>query len=115
MLHITLHSGTPPEEATDSNNNQPHIVSIVDADNSVPVQYYIGIEQQIMFQCSSFCKALYFLFIVHHVFNLDYHPRVKDFYYFMQDQLFNIKEAKPSTRSANYANGCSSIDCLVNL
>ena len=115
VSHISLQTGTPPEEATDSNNNQPHVVSIVDADDSVPAQYYIAIEQKIVFQCLSLCKALYFLFIVHYVFNLEYHPRVKEFYYFMQDHLFKIKEAKPSTRSANYANVCSSIDCRVNL
>ena len=45
VSHISLQSGTPPEKATDSNNSQPRIVSIVDADDSVPAQYSIAIEQ----------------------------------------------------------------------
>ena len=82
--------------------NQPHIIRYIDADDQVFSNYIIVIEKQILLQSSSLLAALFVLFAVHYVFNMEYYPKVKDFYLFLQNNLFNIKDS--ASHSTNYIN-----------
>lgn len=62
-------------------------------------QYFIVIEQAVFIECKTMKNAIFTLFAVHFVFNLEYNIRVKDFYRFLQEYLMNIPEG--SKRSVN--------------
>ena len=67
--------GTPPEEATEKNNNQPHIVWFTDADEDEPLhQYFISVEHNLMMECSNIVAAIFYCVAAHYIFNLSYHP-----------------------------------------
>ena len=91
--------------------NQPHIIRYIDADDEIPSNYIIVIEKQSLLQSSSLLAALFVLFAVHYVFNMEYYPKVKDFYLFLQNNLFNIKDS--ASHSTNYINITSSIECYL--
>ena len=59
---IILQQGTPPNEATEEENNQPYIKD--DDDEGVLNQYFIGIEQPLMMESSNVVSAV-FLFIAY--------------------------------------------------
>lgn len=92
--------------------NHPHIIRYIDADDEVPSNYIIVIEKQKLLQCSSLLSAVFILFAVHYVFNVEYYSKVKDFYLFLQSKLFDIKEA--TSFSASYINVTSSIECYLD-
>ena len=69
-------------------------------------KYIVAVEKQALLQCSNLVGAVYALFSIHYVFNIEYHPRVKDFYFFIQNKCFQIEDN--STPSASYSNICSS-------
>ena len=95
--------------------NQPHIIRYIDADDEIPSNYIIVIEKQTLLQCSSLLAALFALFAVHYVFNMEYYLKVKDFYIFLQNNMFNIKDpAGPASQSTNYINITSSIECYLD-
>lgn len=91
--------------------NQSHIIRFVDADVEIPSNYIMVIGKQTLLLCSSLLAALFVLFAVHYVFNMEYHPKVKDFYLFFQNKLFNIKDS--ASHSTNYINITSSIECFL--
>ena len=93
--------------------NHPHVIRYVDADDEVNTNYIIAIEKKAMLQCSSLLTAIFLLFAVHYVFNLEYYSKVKDFYLFLQNKLFNIKEA--TSFSTNYVNVTCSLECYVEV
>ena len=66
--HFTaLQRGTPPSEATDKTNNQPHIVVFSDDNEDVTKQYFIAVEQDLMMETSTPLAALFFLFAAHYI------------------------------------------------
>ena len=103
----------PLEEAVDTSNNQPHIIQFVDtADENFSPQYFIVIEQTLFIECKTIKNALFILFAVHYVFNLEYNVRVKDFYRFIQEYIMGIPDG--SKRSVNFANICTSIESFIS-
>ena len=67
-----MQCGTPPCEALNKDNNQPHIVHFV---GDVNVHVYVAIEQEIAFECSSMTNAVFTMLAVH-FFNLEHNHRV---------------------------------------
>ena len=92
--------------------NHPLIIRYVDADDEVVPHYIIIVEKKPMMQCQSLLGAMYTLFAIHYVFNIEYHSRVKDFYLFIQKNCFMIKDT--TATSTNYANILSSIQCYLD-
>ena len=48
--------------------------------------------------------AAYALFSINYVLNIEYHPRVKDFYFFIQNKCSQIKDKSIATSSVSYSN-----------
>lgn len=68
--------GTPPAEATEKNNNQPHIIMFSDEDEDEPInQYFVSVEQNLIMESSSITAAIFFAVAAHYIFNLRYHPK----------------------------------------
>ena len=84
----------PPSEAVDHTNNQPYILQVVDAaDSDFTPQYFIIVERSLLIECKNMKTALFSLFAVHYIFNIEYHPHVRDFYRFVQEFLLEIPES----------------------
>lgn len=92
--------------------NEPQIIRYMDADDEIPAQYVVAVEKQAFLQCSNLLSAVYALFSVHYIFNIEYHPRVKDFYLFMQNKCFIIDDKL--TSSASYSNIVTSLECYLD-
>ena len=108
-----MQRGTPPEEAADSTNNQPHIVQFIDtSDANFSPQYFIVIEQAVFIECKTMTNAIFTLFAVHYVFNLEYNVRVKDFFRFVQEYLMSIADS--SKKAVNYVNICMGIESFLS-
>ena len=103
-----MQRGTPPEEAIDAQNNQPHIVKFKDADPELRPQYFIAIEQNLVVECNSLVGAVYTLLMTHYVFDLGYHPKAKDFYMFLE-HLLDIKNSGEK-KSANFLSTMTGIE-----
>ena len=89
--------------------NQPQIIRYIDADDEISAQYIVAVEKQAFLQCSNLLGAVYALFSIHYV---EYHPRVKDFYFFIQNKYFQIEYK--STLSAGYSNVVTSLECYLD-
>ena len=78
-LYITINCtqrGTPPAEATEKNNNQPHIVMFSDENEDDPInQYFVSVEQKLMMESSSITAAIFYTVAAHYIYNLNYHPK----------------------------------------
>ena len=92
--------------------NQPQIICYIDADDEITAQYIVVVEKQTFCQCATLLGAVYTLFSLHYVFNIEYHPRVKDFYLFVQNKCFCIEDKSPL--SAGYSNILTSLECYCD-
>ena len=108
-----MQRGTPLEEAVDETNNQPHIIQFIDdADIDFSPQYFIVIEQATFIECKTMAIAIFILFAVHYVFNLEYNVRVKDFYRFLQEYLLSIPVG--CKRTVNFVNICTGVESFLS-
>ena len=91
LFSLTQH-GTPPVEATDQANNQPHIVVFTDDDvvDDPMNQYFIAVEQTLLMQCSNAISAIFFLLAAHYIFNMAYHPKTNDILTFLQHKVAKL-------------------------
>ena len=73
---VYIQCGTPPDEAVDKQNSQPHIVLFEgdDDDDDIQGQYFIWIELQLMMELSNLVTAIFNLLAAHYVLN---HPKAK--------------------------------------
>ena len=99
-MFLVLQRGSPGSEIVDSENNQPFIVKLFDADGDISSQYFIVIEQTMMIECNSVMSSLFTLFAVHYVFNIQYHSRLKDLFQFLEEKVVSIKSG--AKKSAVY-------------
>ena len=89
MYFNIIQDSTDTEEAASAApRNSPHIIELAPSED-----FFISIEQTIICQVSSFTKVLFLWFVVHYLFNLQYHKYAQGFATFMQEFLFGL----PST------------------
>ena len=101
--------GTPPKEAIDKNNNFPHIVRFVDSDDDIRTQYYIAVEQDLHMECKNMTSAIFLLLAMHYVFNIQYHPKIHDVLYFIQERVLGLTDNV--RKSTQYLSFTSAIAC----
>ena len=92
ILFCYIQRGTPPSEATEKANNQPHIVLFrnEEQDSELPQQYFISVEQQLILECSSLESAIFLCVASHYFLNLEYHPKAKDVWLFIQEKVLQL-------------------------
>ena len=74
--------------------------------------YFIFVEQKVLYQISSFSKALLVWFCVHYIFNLEYCKQAKDVALFFQEYVFGMPDR--SKKSATYLTVCSDIQSYTS-
>lgn len=108
-----MQRGTLPEETIDAHNSHPHIVRFTDAAGDLLPQHFIVIEQGLLVECKNFINCLYIMLAVHFVFNTEYHPKVKDVLFFLQEKVLSISDPTYK-KSSPYMNISSAIDLYIN-
>ena len=104
-----MQRGTPAKEAVDATNNHPHIVRFLDAAGDVLPTHFIAIEQELVLECRSLNSALFIMLATHYAFNIEYHPKIKDVLYFLQEKVLGYPDLKMK-KSSIYMNVSSAID-----
>lgn len=88
---LSLQWGTPPREASEKENNQPHIVLFKDEDEQNALdQYFLSVEQQLMMETSNIVSAVFLCIAAHYIFNLSYHRRTGDVWLFVQEKVLHL-------------------------
>ena len=92
----------------------PMIIRVIDADEDVDPQYAIAIEKQTILTCCHLQSAIFALFAVHYVFDIEYHPKAKDFYLLVEEKMFGIKGGGVTPRTVNYVNVVTSMETYLD-
>lgn len=108
-MPLLLQHGVTAKEVIDSENNFPHIIRLIDADEGIPDQFFIAVEQELLVKCRNICDALLVLISVHYIFNIEYNPKVYDFFLFFQECILELSHE--GRKSAPYLSFTSAIDC----
>ena len=58
--------------------------------NTDEPQYFLYVENNILFSVSTLSRALMFWFILHYIFNLEYCPHIKSVGLFFQEFVFKL-------------------------
>lgn len=106
-----MQRGTPPSEAVDKQNNQPHIIHFKNEDDedSLMQQYFICVEQQLMMESSNLISAIFLCLAAHYIFNIQYHPKAKDVWEFIQENVLDISSKGNKKRNATSSTHFSGI------
>ncbi len=94
------------------NNNQPFILKLSDPDDDVPPQFFVVIEREMLIECSNLIDAILGLFVSHYVFNIRYHPRLIDFYLFIEQKIAGISPSCDK-KSPTYLSVTSAAQCFL--
>ena len=106
FLNVFLQRDTPPTEAVERGNNQPHIVVLLD---DVLTQYFVAIEQELMLESSSLPTASFLCLAAHYVFNLNYNRKAADFWLFIQEKMAGVQSKASMRRNPSATAHCSGI------
>jgi len=82
-----VQTGTPPAQAVQKDNNQPHIV-VIQRDEFE--QYFIVVEQTLIMEITDIATAIFLMLGSHYIFNLNYHPKINDLMTFLQEKVAKI-------------------------
>ena len=56
-------------------------------EEDLQTQFFVAVEQIPQIEVTDLLKGLFVLFALHYIFYLEYNPRLKDFYLFVEDKL----------------------------
>ena len=82
-----------------------------DEDSEKFNQYFISVEQELMLETSTLTSSLFFCMSAYYIFNLAYHPKIKDLWEFFQVKVFDLpsedKRVKCSPSAITHFSGIS--------
>ena len=93
----------------DPTNNCPHIIRLVDADDGIPDQYFIAVEQQLLIKVPNLSDAILLLLSVHYTFNIEYNSKIHDLLCFIQEYVLEVPFN--GRKSPLYSSFTSAIEC----
>lgn len=93
----------------DTRNNFLHLIRLIDADEGIPDQFFIAVEQELLVKCRNISNALLILISVHFIFNIEYNPKVHDIMCFIQEHVMGLPF--DGRKSAQYLSFTSAMDC----
>ena len=82
----------------------------MDRDDDIPSQYFIAVEQSLHMECRNIVIATFILMSMHYVFNIEYHPKIRDLLYFLQEYMLGLKDSTHKS-SAQYQSFTAAIRC----
>ena len=84
----------------------------MDPTGDIPHQFFFAVEQQLLLECRSLERAIFIMVASHYVFNIEYHPKVKDVFLFLEQKVFGFTECS-FKKSSIYLSVSSSIDLYL--
>lgn len=81
---------TPPTEGPENHNNQPHIIKFQDDEQDGISQYFICVEQMLHLESNNLISSILLCVAAHYVYNLSYHPKSGDVWWFIQEKILNL-------------------------
>ena len=90
-----VQNDTPPSEAVEASNSQPHLVVVRHEEYD---QYFVVIEQQLCMESTDLSMALFLLLAAHYIFNLSYHSKITDLMKFLQEKVARINSGTKSVK-----------------
>ena len=75
-------------------------------------QYFICVEQQLMLESSNLTSAIFLCLAAHYIFNVQYHPKSKDVWEFIQENVAGISSKALKKRNATSSTHFS---CIVRM
>ena len=92
----------------DESNVHPYIVTLKDHNEDLPSQYFVIFGSELIVECNSLTSALFGLFALHYVFDMNYHPRTNDSFLFIEEKIMRIQcSKKKSTGYTSITTGVS--------
>ena len=96
------------------------LVTIIHIFSSLPMllvmyllpQYFVAIEQQLRIECKNLERAIFTMLAAHYIFNMEYHPMVKNVFYLLQEKVFELPDTT-FKKSAIYLSVSSAIDLYL--
>ena len=70
---------------------------------------FIAVEQALHVECKNIVTSIFVLMSIHYVFNIEYHPKIRDLLYYIQEHMFGLKD--DTRRSAQYLSFTAAISC----
>jgi len=89
-------------------------VRFYDVDPEVPTKYFIAVEQEPIVECRSILSAMFNLVALHYIFNIQYHPRVRDVLFLLQEKVLQVEDPT-FKKSAIYSNISSAMQCYLSV
>lgn len=77
-------------------------VHLVCPDSDDDTQLFIVIDKEVFLETDCYTEALFAVFGVHYVFNLEYPKKLKYIYQFLEEYVFGIR---PQKRNTEYRKG----------
>lgn len=74
--------------------------------------YHVIVEQETVVKCMDLTTALYSVFSIHYIFNIEYHAKLHDLYLFFQESVMGIP-MEAQKKSGAYVNFCSAISAAA--
>lgn len=89
----------------------PRIAGIPQGDDTF--NYFLLVENQVVFSIRSFAKAMVFWFVCHYIFNLQYCKQAKEVAIFFQEFIFGLPK-KSRNKSATHLTVTSDISKYID-
>ena len=86
-LLFLIQNETPPEQAPEPGNFQPHLVVFTHDEYD---QYFVAVEWKLCMECIDLATALFHLLGCHYILNLRYHQKLSNMMRFIQEKVAGI-------------------------
>lgn len=88
-------------------------MKVCNVDYECPPQYFIALEQELIIECKTLFDSIFTLLAVHYVFNVVYHPRVKNFFLFFEEKVLELPCIQKGSKNAAYSSVVTGIESFL--
>ncbi len=81
-------------------------------DEELSTQYFVVVEQVIHLEVSGILQGVFVLLAFHYFYDIEYHSRLRDLYFFLENKLLTINSA--THLSATYSNITSTLESYLS-
>ena len=81
-------------------------------DMDLAPQMFVVVEKATTCECKDMATAIFTMTAVHYVFNITYHPTVKDVFFYLQEAVLKITDSTYKS-SSTYSNVTAGIDSFL--
>ena len=83
-------------------------------DISPLAQYFIAVEQELMLESSNLPTAIFLCLTAHFIFNLNYHRKTCEFWFFIQEKVAGVQSKAAMRHNPSATAHCTGIRCVFD-